>query len=60
MTSIKFKCLEQQAARLSMSLGVGKLSDSKLSPALQGFLKEGIRFAFSTSDAGQDELVLGS
>jgi len=43
-----------------MSLGVGKLSDPRLSPALQGFLKEGIRFAFSTTDNGQDELVLGS
>ena len=42
-----------------MSLGVGKLSDPKLSPALQGFLKEGIRFAFSTSDDDDDDLVLG-
>lgn len=49
--------LEQQAARLSSSLGVGKLSDAKLAPSLLGFLRNGIKFAFSYDDG---ELVLGS
>lgn len=39
-----------QADRLSKSLGVGKLSDPKLSPAILAFVKEGIRFAFSKDD----------
>ena len=53
----QFGHLEQLASRLSQSLGVGKL-DQKLTPALIGFVKEGIRFAFSTDD--DDGLVLGS
>ena len=51
-----FQALINQARRFSMSLGVNKLSDKKLSPALLGFIREGIRFSFSASD----ELVIGS
>jgi hypothetical protein len=40
------------------SLGVGKLSDPKLSPSLLGFIHAGVKFAFS-NDAG-DDLLLGS
>jgi hypothetical protein len=40
-----------------MTLGVGKLSDSKLAPSLLGFVRNGIKFAFSHDDG---ELVLGS
>jgi len=53
--SFQFHMLEQQAARLSSSLGVGKLSDPKLIPSLLGFLRNGIKFAFSHDD----ETVLG-
>merc|ERR1712194_692387 len=57
----QFQALEHQAARLSQSLGVGRLSDPKLSPALLGFIREGIRFSFSNRDMGSDDqdLVLG-
>lgn len=47
----QFAALEQQAARFSSSLGVGKLEDST-KRALRGFLREGIRFAFSTDSGG--------
>lgn len=59
---IQFEQLEFQAGRLSGSLGVGSLRDPKLPPALLGFMKEGIRFAFTTGSGGgeEDELVLGS
>ena len=57
----QFLALGHQAARLSQSLGVGRLSDPKLSPALLGFIREGIRFSFSNRDMGSDDqdLVLG-
>lgn len=50
----QFHELEQQAWKLSQSLGVGKLS-KQLAPALLGFVQEGIRFAFSDSDGADDE-----
>eukprot|EP00804_Cyclotella_cryptica_P015054 CCRYP_000638-RD/>CCRYP_000638-RD protein AED:0.18 eAED:0.18 QI:0/0.75/0.6/1/0.75/0.6/5/233/1090 len=58
----QFALLEQRASQFSQSLGVfGNLSDSKLGPALHGFVREGIRFSFSNIDAnGEDTLVLGS
>jgi len=53
----QFQAIVQQAHRFSQSLGVKKLSDEEtLSPALAGFVKEGIRFSFSNSD----DLMLGS
>jgi len=54
----QFEALELQAARLSQTLGVGKLSDPKLLPALFGFVREGIRYAFSNSDGSNEDLVL--
>ena len=58
----QFASLEQRASYFSQSLGVfGKLSDFKLVPALNGFVREGIRFSFSNLDSnGDDTLVLGS
>ena len=54
---IQFEGIAQNASKFSSSLGVIKLSDEeKLSPALVGFMKEGIRFSFSNSD----ELVIGT
>lgn len=47
--------LEQQATRLSQSLGVGKLSDSALTQSILGFIRNGIMFAFSDDD-GEYEL----
>jgi len=55
----QFGNLEFQASRFSASLGVGKLSDPNLESAIVGFIKEGIRFAFSRTDSGDDELLLG-
>ena len=53
----QFENIVQCASKFSSSLGVTKLSDEEnLSPALVGFLKEGIRFSFSNSD----EFQLGS
>lgn len=53
----EFDNIVQCAAKFSSSLGVSKLSDEEhLSPALAGFVKEGIRFSFSNSD----EFQLGS
>ena len=58
---LQFKALEHKASRLAASLGVGKLSDPKLVPALLGFVTEGIRFAFSNDDPGsEEEFVVGS
>ena len=51
-----FKGIEHKAARLAASLGVGKLTDAKLQPALFGFIREGMRFAFSNDD----DMLLGS
>jgi cohesin complex subunit SA-1/2 len=46
---------------LSASLGVGKLSDKNLVPALLGFVREGVRFSFSINEPGDEEdLPLGS
>jgi len=57
----KFELIEHQAKRLSASLGVGKLSDKSLKPALLGFVREGVRFAFSTDDpSGEENLFLGA
>ena len=58
----QFELIQNQASRLSASLGVGKIRDKVLSPALLGFVQvqEGVRFAFSTEEAGSDEpLPLG-
>jgi len=53
--------IENQAQRLSASLGVGKLSGRHLASALLGFVKEGVRFAFSTKEPGyEEELPLGA
>jgi len=39
----------------------GRLSNKKLGPALNGFVREGVRFSFSNLDSnGEDSLVLGS
>ena len=52
--------MEQQAGRLSQSLGVGKLSDPKLKRPLLGFLREGLRFSFSNdTPEGEEPLMLG-
>jgi cohesin complex subunit SA-1/2 len=55
-----FHLIEQQATQLSRCLGVGKITDKKLSRALLGFLQEGVRFAFHGDKGEEDELVLGS
>jgi len=57
----QFLDLEQQAWKLSQSLGVGKLNKD-LTPALLGFVQEGIRFAFSNTgdDDEEDEWALGT
>lgn len=57
-----FEQLEHRGAQFSKKLGVfGKLSDPKLRPALNGFIREGVRFSFSNLDSnGEDTLVLGS
>jgi cohesin complex subunit SA-1/2 len=55
----KFQLMEQQASRLSQSLGVGKLSDPKLKKPLLGFVREGVRFSFSTDVPGEEPLMPG-
>ena len=56
----KFDSLVTMAARFASSLGVGKIRDKLLNPALLGFVREGVRFAFSTDVKGSDEpLPLG-
>jgi hypothetical protein len=55
--SLQFQALQTQAQRLSASLGVGKLSDPILANALLGFVREGIRFAFSRDVPGSDEVL---
>lgn len=54
----QFHLLEQQAARLSQSLGVGKLNDPKLTESILGFVRNGIKFAFDHHD--DDEFELGA
>jgi len=54
-----FQLMEQQASRLSQSLGVGKLSDAKLKNPILGFVREGVRYAFSTDIPGEDPLMPG-
>jgi len=58
----RFSRLEQRASQFSQTLGVfGRLSNKKLGPALNGFVREGIRFSFSNLDSnGEDTLILGS
>ena len=56
----KFQLMEQQASRLSQSLGVCKLSDSILKNPLLGFVREGVRYSFSTDVPGEEPLMLGS
>ena len=60
--SNQFTALEQKSSNFSQTLGVfGRLGDKKLGPALNGFIREGIRFSFSNLDVnGEDTLVLGS
>ena len=53
----RFEVMEHQAARLSASLGVGKLSGKISSKALYGFVREGVRFAFSTDEQDEDPPV---
>ena len=50
----QYSALERQAARLSQTLGVGKVTDARLVPALLGFVREGVRFAFSHNDDEDD------
>ena len=48
------------ATRFSASLGVGRLKDKSMVAGLFGFLREGVRFAFSTNDPGsKEDLPLG-
>ena len=54
-----FEDLEGLAKRLSAALGVGRIKDEKVKRALRGFLREGIRFAFST-DSPEGECPVGS
>jgi len=58
----QFAKLEHRASQFSQTLGVfGRLSNKKLGPALNGFVREGVRFGFSNLDSsGEDSLVLGS
>ena len=58
---MQFQALENRTHRLSSSLGVGKIKDSSLANGVLGFIREGIRFAFSRSEIGSDEpLFLGA
>ncbi len=43
-----------------MSLGVGKITDARLSQALLNFMQEGIRFAFEGDSNVEDDLLLGT
>ena len=53
----KYNAIRTQASKLSSSLGVTKLSNPKMSPAMVGFVREGLRYAFSCpkNDAGEDD-----
>jgi cohesin complex subunit SA-1/2 len=55
----RFELLVHQASRFSQSLGVGKV-DPQLENPLLGFVKEGVRYAFSTDMSnGEDPLMPG-
>jgi cohesin complex subunit SA-1/2 len=56
--SFQFEAIELRAMRLSASLGVGSIKDKTLAPALVGFVREGLRFAFSTELEGTAGTVL--
>ena len=51
----QYGALRTQASRLSSSLGVGKLSNRKMEPAMVGFVKEGLRYAFSCPKKGSED-----
>merc|ERR1719215_34796 len=62
--------MEQQAARYSATLGVGVIKDARVKNAIVGFMREGMRFAFSLdqhrhksqdkdNEDGYDDLLLG-
>jgi hypothetical protein len=51
----RFDGLIQSGAKFSVSFGLGKMRDKVLNRALFGFVREGIRFAFSTDVPGSDE-----
>jgi cohesin complex subunit SA-1/2 len=53
----KFESFENRASRLSASLGVGTIKDKALAPALAGFIREGVRFAFSAGIEGTEESI---
>ena len=56
----KFVLLENLAARLSQSLGVGKLNDKRLEKPFPGFIREGVRFAFSSNTPdGEEDFLPG-
>lgn len=55
-----FHAAEQLASRLSMTLGVGTISDNRLSQALLNFMQEGIRFSFEGDANVDDDLLLGT
>jgi cohesin complex subunit SA-1/2 len=52
-----FDSLMNLAARLSSTLGVGKIRDKVLNTSILGFVVEGVRFAFSTNVSGSDEAL---
>jgi hypothetical protein len=55
-----FVDMEHTSSKLSMTLGVGRLSDASLKKSLLGFMKEGVRYAFDGNDKEEDDLVVGS
>jgi hypothetical protein len=57
---LQFELIEQQATRLSASLGVAqfKRSDTKLAKPLLGFIREGVRYAFSTDVPSDEEPLM--
>jgi hypothetical protein len=57
---LKFGALESLAQRLASTLGVGKIKNADLKNGLLGFVREGIRFAFSLDSPNSEELFLGA
>ena len=56
-----FSSMEHLAAKLSSTLGVGRLADKRLKQGIGSFFKEGIRWSFSTAgEMDEDEYWLGS